>query len=86
MIDHPSTGERFNNHTGIRDHIEGLFIGYHTVTRLLSMEALGESRVRARVDFAEIGRLDTAFNEEGLILPIGAVLNRRTWCSPSATG
>jgi len=42
VIDDPSTGERFDHHAGIRDYIERLFIGYGTVTRLLSVEALGE--------------------------------------------
>lgn len=51
MIDDPSTGERFDHHAGIRDYIERYFIGYHTVTRPLSIEALDENRVRARVDF-----------------------------------
>ena len=79
VIDDPSTGERFDHHVGIRDYIERFFIGYHTVTRLLSIERLGENRVRARVDFTgdfghEIGRLDIALNEERLILRIDADL------------
>ncbi|WP_246754706.1 MULTISPECIES: nuclear transport factor 2 family protein [Rhizobium] len=79
VIDDPSTGERFDHHAGIRDYVERFFVGYHTVTRLLSVEVLGENRARARVDFTgdfghEIGRLDIAFNPEGLIVRIDADL------------
>jgi len=79
VIDDPSTGEHFDHHAGIRDYLEKFFVGYHTVTGLLSVEVLGENRARARVDFKgdfghEIGRLDIAFNPEGLIVRIDADL------------
>ena len=79
IIDDPSTGERFDHHAGVRDYVERFFLGYHTVTRLLSVEVLGENRARARVDFTgdfghEIGRLNIAFNPEGLIVRIDADL------------
>jgi len=79
VIDDPSTGARFDHHAGIRDYVERFFIGYRTVTRLLSVDALGENKVRARVDFTgdfghEIGRLDVSFNKDGLIVRIDADL------------
>ena len=79
VIDDPSTGEHFDHHAGIRDYVERFFVGYHTVTRLLSVEVLDENRARVRVDFTgdfghEIGRLDITFNPEGLIVRIDADL------------
>ncbi|EWY35761.1 hypothetical protein N825_35920 [Skermanella stibiiresistens SB22] len=41
MIDDPLTGHCFDGHAGIRDYIERYFIGYHTVTRFLSIETIG---------------------------------------------
>lgn len=79
IIDDPSTGQRFDGHDGVRDYVERYFAGYHTVTALLSLEALGEHRARARVDFTgdfghEIGRLDITVNDAGLIVRIDADL------------
>jgi ketosteroid isomerase-like protein len=78
-IDDPSTGHRFEGHAGIRDYVEQYFIGYHTVTRLLSIEMTGETRARLRVDFTgdfghEIGLLDISVNADGLITRIDADL------------
>ncbi|CAN7605198.1 nuclear transport factor 2 family protein [Duganella sp. LjRoot269] len=79
VIDDPSTGHCFNGHAGVRDYIERYFIGYHTVTRFLSMESLGDSRARVRVDFTgdfghEIGWLEITLNTEGSISRIDANL------------
>lgn len=79
VIDDPSTGHRFDGHAGVRDYVERYFAGYHTVTLLISLESLGERRARARVDFTgdfghEIGRLDIAMNDAGLIVRIDADL------------
>jgi len=79
VIDDPSTGHRFDGHTGIRDYIEQYFIGYHTVTRFLSMESLGDNRARVRVDFTgdfghEIGLLTMSINTEGIFVRIDANL------------
>lgn len=79
VIDDSSTGHRFDGHAGIRDYIERYFIGYHTVTRFLSIELLGESRARVRVDFTgdfghEIGLLEISINTGGLIVRIDANL------------
>jgi ketosteroid isomerase-like protein len=79
VIDDPSTGERFDGHLGIREYLERFFVGYHTVTRLLSVAALSENRLRVRVDFTgdfghEIGLLDLSLNCDGLIVRIDADL------------
>lgn len=79
VIDDPSTGDRFDGHAGIRDYIERYFIGYHTVTRLLSIEILDKNRARVRVDFTgdfgrEIGSLEMFANAEGLIVRVDANL------------
>lgn len=79
VIDDPSTGHRFDGEAGVRDYIERYFVAYRTVTRLLSIDSLGEGRTRLRVDFTgdfghEIGRLDIAVNADGLIARIDAEL------------
>ncbi|MVA12237.1 nuclear transport factor 2 family protein [Agrobacterium vitis] len=79
VIDDPSTGHRFKGHAGIRDYVERYFIGYHTVTCFLSIETIGETRARLRVDFTgnfghEIGLLDISINAKGLITRIDADL------------
>jgi ketosteroid isomerase-like protein len=79
VIDDPSTGHRFDGHAGVRDYVERYFKGYHTVTRLMSIDSLGEGRCRLRVDFTgdfghEIGRLDITVDPGGLIARIDADL------------
>ena len=79
VIEDPSVGESFVGHAGIRDYLERFFVGYHTVTRLLSVEFVGEDRVRARVDFTgdfghEIGLLEMSVNADGLIVRLDADL------------
>ncbi|MET1023984.1 MAG: nuclear transport factor 2 family protein [Pseudoxanthomonas sp.] len=79
VIDDPSTGHRFSAHAGIGDYLTRYFVGYRTVTRLLSMDARDKGRIRVRVDFTgdfghEIGRLDMAFGPDGRIVRIDADL------------
>ncbi len=79
VIDDPSTGHRFDGHAGIRRYIEQYFVGYHTVTRFMSMELLEDNRARVRVDFTgdfghEIGLLEISVNARGLIVRIDAEL------------
>ncbi|MBX4892980.1 nuclear transport factor 2 family protein [Rhizobium bangladeshense] len=79
VIDDPSTGHCFEGHAGIRDYVERYFIGYHTVTRCLSIETINETQGRVRVDFTgdfghEIGLLDITVNDDGLITRIDAAL------------
>jgi len=79
VIDDPSTGHRFDGQNGIRDYLTQFFVGYHTVTRLLSVETVGNGRARVRVDFTgdfgyEIGLLDISVDPGGLIARIDADL------------
>lgn len=79
VIDDPSTGHRFSGHPGVRDYLSESFVGYHTATRLLSLEHVGANRARGRVDFVgdfghEIGRLDISVDPGGLIARIDAGL------------
>lgn len=79
VVDDPSTGHRFVAHAGIRDYLERYFISYRTVTRLLSIEAFDEGRMRARVDFTgdfghKIGLLEMTVNPDGRIVRIDADL------------
>lgn len=79
VIDDPSTGHIFNGQEGVSDYIERYFIGYHTVTRVLSVEILGGNLVRVQVDFTgdfghEIGLLEISVNTDGLIAHIDANL------------
>jgi hypothetical protein len=73
LIDDPSTGHSFDDHAGIRSYIEQYFIGYHTVTKLLSVEGLSHQSARVRVDFSgdfghEIGLLEISVDANGLIM------------------
>ena len=79
VIDDPSTGHRFDGHAGIRRYVERYFVGYQTVTRLLSMQRIGPQRARVRVDFTgdfghEIGNLDITVDALGLIARLDADL------------
>lgn len=79
VIDDPSTGHRFVGHAGIGDYLTRYFVGYRTVTRLLSITALEDGRTRASVDFIgdfghEIGLLDMTIHRGGHILRIDADL------------
>jgi len=79
VIDDPSTSHRFDGHAGIRDYIGQFCVGYHTITRLLSIESLPDGRARVRVDFTgdfghEIGRLDLTVDADRRITRIDADL------------
>ena len=79
VIDDPSTGERFDGHAGLRDYIERFFLGYRTVSRLLSVASSRERQARVRVDFTgdfghEIGLLEIVTDPAGLIVRIDAHL------------
>jgi ketosteroid isomerase-like protein len=79
VIDDPSTGHRFDGHAGVRDYVERYFLGYHTLTRFLSIARLGDDAARVRVDFTgdfghEIGLLDIRLDAGGLIVRIDAAL------------
>lgn len=79
VIDDPSTGHCFVGHTGVRGYIEQYFIGYHTVTCLLSIKYSTASCACIRVDFTgdfghEIGLLKISVDPRGLIVRIDADL------------
>lgn len=79
MIKDPSVGESFTGHEGIREYLDRFFVGYHTVSRLLSVDFVAENRGRARVDFTgdfghEIGSLEMSVNADGLIVRLDADL------------
>lgn len=79
VIDDPSTGHRFHGSAGVRDYIERYFLGYRTVTRLLSLRHLGGVKARVRVDFTgdfghETGVLDLTLAADGSICRIDASL------------
>lgn len=79
VIDDPSTGHRFVGHSGVRDYVQRYFVGYHTVTRLLSVKRIDDQRAHVRVDFTgdfghEIGLLDIAIDTGGRIVRIDADL------------
>lgn len=79
VIDDPSTGHRFDGPAGIRTYVERYFVGYHTVTRFLSIDSLPDGRARLRVDFTgdfghEIGLLDLTVDADRRVTRIDADL------------
>jgi ketosteroid isomerase-like protein len=79
VIDDPSTGHRFYGHVGVRDYVEQFFVDYHTVSELLDVSVLPDTRFRVRVDFTgdfghETGRLDIKVDGAGRITRIDADL------------
>ncbi|MGF6768216.1 ketosteroid isomerase-like protein [Paraburkholderia sp. GAS199] len=79
VIDDVSVGDAFVGIEGIRLYFEQFFVGYKTVSKLLSLEHLDDSTAVARLDFTgdfghEIGTLKIAINADGLIERIDADL------------
>ncbi|MCQ8239891.1 nuclear transport factor 2 family protein [Rhizosaccharibacter radicis] len=79
VISDPSTGGRFDGRAGVRDYVQRFFVGYHTVTRLLSFDRTGDRKARLRVDFTgdfghEIGLLEILTDPAGQIVRIDADL------------
>lgn len=79
VIDDVSVGDAFVGSEGIRAYIERFFVGYNTVSRLLSLEQPDDRTAIVRLDFTgdfghEIGILRIAVNSEGLIERIDADL------------
>jgi ketosteroid isomerase-like protein len=75
-----SVGEKFEGTAGIKKYIVTFFIGYHTSTKILSLESSDAHNILAKVDFTgdfghETGWLDIRFNDSGLIEYIDADLD-----------
>lgn len=80
VIDDVSVGDKFKNTAGVRKYLERFFVGYHTITRLESLEIANATRAKAKVDFTgdfghETGGLDVTINSAGLIAAIDAYLD-----------
>jgi hypothetical protein len=80
VIDDVSVGDTFVNTAGVRKYLENFFVGYHTVTKLVSVEVIDDQRAKAHVDFTgdfghETGGLDVTVNSDGLIVAVGAYLD-----------
>lgn len=79
IIDDVSVGDSFIGHAGVRDYLERFFVGYHTATRLLSVDISSKTQARVRVDFTgdfghEIGLLEILANVGALIIRVDADL------------
>jgi hypothetical protein len=77
IIDDVSVGDSFIG--GVRDYLERFFVGYHTATRLLSVDISSKTQARVRVDFTgdfghEIGLLEISANAGALIVRVDADL------------
>jgi len=80
VIDDVSVGEKFAKTAGVRTYLEKFFVGYHTVTKLESVDVLHKRRGKAQVDFTgdfghETGSLDVTVNADGLIVTVDASLD-----------
>ncbi len=79
VIDDVSVGDAFVGRDGVRDYLEQFFVGYHTRSKLLSIEGPDAFRATVRLDFTgdfghEVGILKIVVNAEGLIERIDADL------------
>lgn len=80
VIDDVSVGATFKRTVGVRRYLEDFFVGYHTVTRLISVDVSDGRRARARLDFKgdfghERGFLDVTVNSEGPVEAVDADLD-----------
>ena len=72
IIDDVSVGDAFVGTDGVRLYLERFFVGYHTVSKLLSIETTDEFHANVRLDFTgdfghETGILKIVLNADGLI-------------------
>jgi hypothetical protein len=72
IIDDISVGDAFVGREGVRLYLERFFVGYHTFSKLLSIETLDDLHANVRLDFTgdfghETGTLKIALNADGLI-------------------
>ncbi|ALM84475.1 nuclear transport factor 2 family protein [Bordetella sp. N] len=79
VIDDVSVGDAFVGIEGIRLYFNQFFVGYKTVSKLLSIEPLGDAEALVRLDYTgdfghETGALKIKTNANGLIERIDADL------------
>ena len=79
-INDVSVGETFTGTAGVRRYLEQFFVGYHTVSRIISVDVLDEARAKAHLDFTgdfghETGVLDVTINDDGRIATVAADLD-----------
>ncbi len=72
VIDDVSVGDAFVGRDGVRLYLERFFVGYHTVSKLLSIETTDDFHADVRLDFTgdfghETGTLKIVLNADGLI-------------------
>ncbi|WP_233161579.1 MULTISPECIES: nuclear transport factor 2 family protein [unclassified Achromobacter] len=80
VIDDVSVGDAFVGTEGIRLYLTQFFVGYKTVSQLLSIEQTDDRHIVVRLDFTgdfghETGRLKIAVDGDGLIKRIDADLD-----------
>jgi hypothetical protein len=80
VIDDASVGDTFKHTAGVRRYLQQFFVGYKTVTKLVSIEVINTYHAKAKVNFTgnfghETGGLDVTINKEGLITAIDAYLD-----------
>jgi len=51
ILDDPSVGQEFKNHSGIKKYFESYFIGYKTQTKLEKLEITSENEANIEVEF-----------------------------------
>lgn len=79
VIDDVSVGDAFVGSAGIRAYVERFFVGYNTISRLISLQQPDDRHAVVRLDFTgdfghEVGTLKIAINTDGLIERIDADL------------
>lgn len=79
VIEDVSVGEAFAGTEGVRRYLQEFFVGYETMSKLLSLERMGDCSAIARMDFTgnfghEIGSLRIRIDRAGLIDRIEADL------------
>ncbi len=80
IVDDVSVGDSFVGRDGVRLYLDRFFVGYHTVSKLLSIETIDDFHANVRLDFTgdfghETGILKIVLNSDGLIERVDADLD-----------
>ena len=51
VLDDPSVGQVFREHSGIKKYFESYFIGYKTQTRLVKLDIISDNEAHLEVEF-----------------------------------